>query len=292
MKKYILSALRHAGYSLSSIAPLSDLSVYRRLYSPESISNHRFLNIGAGDFCHHCWTNVDRNIDWFTRNSNGIGKAVKFDLFGSDPLPAESNTIELIYISHTLGHIDAASVNHVLKESFRVLKPGGRIRIITEDMDLFFNAWQQNDRDFFYWKDWESLNTDFKKFGLKKPMGEASITQLFLEEFAASASEIADEGGPERISDDKFKELFTTLPADQAYDYCVDRCPKELQSKYTFRHMNWFNEAKLTRLLKEAGFDEVYRSAYLQSRAHVLRNGAFFDKTVPSLSLYMEAKKS
>lgn len=291
MKKYFLNALRRAGYQISRIPAPGDLEVYRELYPQESIDNKRFFNIGAGEFCHPCWTCIDRSLDWFNKNSHGTGAAISYDLFSNEPLPAASGTIELVYISHTLGHVDDTAVRNVFRESFRILKPGGRIRVVTEDMDLFYQAWKDQDHHFFYWKNWKSVNSDFRKYGLKMPLREATITQVFLEEFAASASEIADEGGTERISDEKFKELFSTLPMDQAFDYCVARCPKALQEKYPFRHMNWFNEAKLKRLLTDAGFGEVYRSSYLQSRAAVLRNASYFDRTVPGLSLFAEARK-
>jgi len=291
MRSHLLKLLRSTGYSIVSTASVVDSDIYEKIYDRDSILNHRFYNIGAGEFCHPNWTCVDRNTKWHAMNSTGKGVGVRFNLFSLEPLPFEDNLGELVYISHTLGHIDDAAVKHVLKESFRILKKSGVIRIVVEDMDLFYRAWRNNDIDFFYWREWEQLNNNYKHYSLLKPLREASITQLFLEEFAASASEIADEGGAERISDEKFHQLFDELSYEEAFDYCVARCPIELQEKFPFRHMNWFNEKKLERMLKEAGFSTIYKSGYLQSNQHVLRNSSYFDKTVPQLSLYMEAVK-
>ncbi|HEX5002176.1 MAG TPA: methyltransferase domain-containing protein [Bacteroidia bacterium] len=291
MRSQLLKLLRSTGYSIVNTTPLNDSDIYEKIYDRDSIQNHRFYNIGAGEFCHPNWTCIDRNIKWHELNSEGKGVSVDFNLFSLLPLPFESDLGELVYISHTLGHIDDTAVKHILKESFRILKKGGVIRIVVEDMDLFYRAWRNNDINFFYWREWEQLNKNYKQYSLLKPMREASITQLFLEEFAASASEIADEGGPERISDEKFRQLFDQFTYEEAFDYCAARCPKELQEKYPFRHMNWFNEKKLERMLAEAGFNTIYKSGYLQSNRHVLRNASYFDKTVPQLSLYMEAVK-
>ena len=44
-------------------------------------------------------------------------------------------------------------------------------------------------------------------------------------------------------------------------------------------------------MLKEAGFSVVERSGYRQSRAAVLRDDRFFDRTDPQMSLFVDAIK-
>ena len=56
-------------------------------------------------------------------------------------------------------------------------------------------------------------------------------------------------------------------------------------------HKTWFNAEKLLEMLKLAGFEEVYKSAYMQSRSPILRNPNFFDNTHPDISVYVEAVK-
>jgi len=55
--------------------------------------------------------------------------------------------------------------------------------------------------------------------------------------------------------------------------------------------MNWWNKKKAFRMLREAGFEKIYSSAYGQSFSPVLRNTALFDHTGPKVSLYIEAVK-
>jgi hypothetical protein len=85
--------------------------------------------------------------------------------------------------------------------------------------------------------------------------------------------------------------LFETLPYDQALDACVARCPIEVQRRYPFNHINWWNRDKAIRLLTAAGFAHPYPSGYGQSASPVMRNTTLFDSTHPSWSLYVEARK-
>jgi len=53
-----------------------------------------------------------------------------------EKLPFKDNTIDSIYSSHTLEHIEPIALPDVLKEMYRVLKPkSGKIRIIVPDCE-------------------------------------------------------------------------------------------------------------------------------------------------------------
>ena len=114
---------------------------------------------------------------------------------------------------------------------------------------------------------------------------------MFLEEFAAQASEITSVGAAKRISDEELIRLFATRPFEEVLDYCTSLCSIELQKQHPWRHINWFHEKKLQEMLYAAGFENVYRSAFMQSVSPVLREKLWFDQTLPQHSLYMEAVK-
>lgn len=64
-----------------------------------------------------------------------------------DSLPAiESNTVDLIYNSHVLEHFKRSDVNRVLLEWYRVLKPGGELRIAVPDFSVLCDIYRK-DRD-------------------------------------------------------------------------------------------------------------------------------------------------
>ena len=276
---------------LRTLNTSTDESTYREIYPLESIEEKRFYNIGAGDFSHPCWTNIDGGSKYYKELYKIKDTGIYHDLFDHLPLPIEDNSAEVIYTSHTIGLIDDASVNFLFNDCYRMLKPGGILRIVTPDTDLYYKAWRRNDRKFYYWTDEEIYNSDYEKQCLNIPLSKATLTQVFLEEFAAAASEIALAGSEKRISDKEFEQLFRDKSYEDALSYCTSLCSIELQKNFPFRHMNWFNEEKLKKMLIISGFKQPYRSGYQQSISPVLRNVKFFDKTVPQLSIFMEVVK-
>lgn len=291
MKKQILEAFQKFGIVISTNNEKPDVNDYLSFYSKDSVENRRFYNIGAGNFKHPCWTNIDGESEWYTGINGSEQIGISCDLFDHKPFPIESNTAEIFYTSHTIEHLDDSTVAFLFKEVYRDLKKGGVFRIVTPDADMAYSAWKRGDRKYFYWSEWDSVNIDYEKQCINMPLRQASLSQIYIEDFAADASEIATVGGPKRISDEELKKLFDELPYEEVLNYCTSLCSIENQKKYPFRHMNWFNETKLNRMLIEAGFNNVKKSAYLQSDAHVLRNPNYFDQTLPKISIYMEATK-
>lgn len=291
MKKQILETFHRFGLIVKTIDNRTDEHVYKELYPSESIEKRLFFNIGAGTFKHPCWTNVDGESDWYDESNKNNQNKIAFDLFSHQPLPVKDQIAELLYTSHTIEHADDESVSFLFQDAHRMLKKGGTFRIVTPNIDMSYAAWQRNDRKYFYWIEWEHLNKNFEKQCINMPLSQASLAQIFLEDFAADASELSTVGGIKRISDTELYQLFKDLPYEDALNYCTSFCTIENQKKYPFHHMNWFNEIKLTRMLKQAGFSSIKRSGYLQSEVPVLRNVKYFDNMLPQISIYMEAVK-
>jgi hypothetical protein len=45
-----------------------NLELYEKLYILNDLRNKRFYNIGAGNFRHPYWTNIDYHSDWYKTN--------------------------------------------------------------------------------------------------------------------------------------------------------------------------------------------------------------------------------
>lgn len=292
-----MEALKHSLFrlggmvyrALKKLDTRNDLELYREMYAMDAIKSHRFFNIGAGTFRHPAWTNLDIiQKDERSKPDDSL-PFVHFNLFDHRPLPAEDGSLEVIYTSHTIEHVDDKSVQWLFSEVFRTLRPGGILRIVTPDILLAYRAWKRNDRRFFFWLFLDQYTGNPEQQGLNIPINKASIHQVFLEDFASQASEISIAGAPERISDSRLIEIFDTMPLDDALNYCTSFCSVEIQQQYPFHHINWFHEGKLKNMLEKAGFIDIYHSGYLQSSAPVMRNPKYFDHTLPQLSLYMEA---
>ena len=91
----------------------------------KEVSGLKKLNLGCGNRYHTAWTNIDfKPAD---------GKVLAHNLLQGIPFNSES--FDVIYHSHLLEHFPKADAPKFLKECFRVLKPGGIIRVVVPDLE-------------------------------------------------------------------------------------------------------------------------------------------------------------
>lgn len=265
--------------------------LYQRYYSEESIKSRRFYNVGAGNFSHPYWTNIDYQSDWYKSNSELTAKGINYDLLSMASIPLEDENAEIIYSSHTIEHIKDHHAQFFFKEANRILKKKGILRLQCPDIDLHYSAFIRNDLDFFYWRDWYKDEKDYKRIMLNIPLNQASIEQLFLQRYATAVSTLHSDGAIERIDDIKLRKLFIDYKYEDALDYCCNKCSIEIQKKYPGNHINWWNRDKIIRMLRIAGFKDIKISGYGQSESPILRNLSLFDSIHPKISLYVETRK-
>jgi predicted SAM-dependent methyltransferase len=112
-----------------------------------------FLNIGCGDRPHRDFVNIDYN--WIP------GIDLCWDI--SQSLPFESESIQGIFTEHCLEHLSLQHAQYFLAEAWRILKLGGRIRIVVPDAEIYINTyldWRKGQKHIF-------------------PSGEGPTTSLF-----------------------------------------------------------------------------------------------------------------
>jgi predicted SAM-dependent methyltransferase len=290
MKSLLRAIVRPLGYDIQPLPDtVDDRQLYSQLYPASSVAGRLFYNIGAGGFSHPCWTNIDYQSEWYARNAKKTRAGISYDLLSLEPMPLAEDSAEIIYTSHTIEHITDDAAHFVFNECRRCLKPGGTLRITAPDIDLDHQAYCDKDRQFFYWAKRYSKPRKWRKAHYNGPLDQASLEQLFLIHFATSTSMFHADGAPERVDDEAFRELLMSRPLNEALDHCTAMCPLDIQRRYPGNHINWWNHDKLTAALSQAGFTQIQRSAYGQSRCPVLRNTNHFDSTHPKLSLYVEA---
>ena len=91
------------------------------------------LQIGAG-------TNLRE--DWLNTNYFPWRKEV-MHLDASAPFPFANDTFDYVFSEHMIEHISYPQGLHMLRECFRALRPGGKIRISTPDIQFLFDLYQQ-----------------------------------------------------------------------------------------------------------------------------------------------------
>jgi predicted SAM-dependent methyltransferase len=85
----------------------------------------KLLNIGCGNTYHHAWVNIDV-------------EPVSPDIRRHDAgmlLPFEDNSYDACYCSHVLEHLYCNDALFLLKEIYRILKPGGIVRVVVPDLE-------------------------------------------------------------------------------------------------------------------------------------------------------------
>lgn len=82
------------------------------------------LHLGAGHNRLGGWLNTDRDVD---------AELVLLDATGPFPLP--DGAVDYVFAEHLIEHLPYSDALPMLRESYRVLTPGGRIRLATPDLD-------------------------------------------------------------------------------------------------------------------------------------------------------------
>ena len=90
-----------------------------------SSKTHRFINLGCGNRFHPDWVNADI--------APSDPSVLPCDL--SQRLPFPDGDFAVVYHSNVLEHIRRDDALPFLRECFRVLKPGGILRVATPDLE-------------------------------------------------------------------------------------------------------------------------------------------------------------
>lgn len=85
----------------------------------------KYLNLGCGSTFVKGWTNID-----FVSGSEHV---IAHNLLKGIPFP--DNSFDLVYHSHVLEHFPKSEAPKFIAECYRVLKPGGIIRIAIPDLE-------------------------------------------------------------------------------------------------------------------------------------------------------------
>ena len=96
----------------------------------------KYLNLGCGSRYSNMpeWTNLD-----FVSTGEGV---IAHNLMNG--IPVENESFDLAYHSHVLEHFTKDDGNKFLQECYRVLKPGGIIRIAVPDLERIAREYLKN----------------------------------------------------------------------------------------------------------------------------------------------------
>jgi predicted SAM-dependent methyltransferase len=85
----------------------------------------KLLNVGCGQQFHRDWENIDLEPRSIHVRSHDV----------TSGLPYSSNSFDGVYHSHVLEHLKTEQGRALLAECYRVLKPGGVLRVVVPDLE-------------------------------------------------------------------------------------------------------------------------------------------------------------
>jgi predicted SAM-dependent methyltransferase len=89
------------------------------------MSTLKYLNLGCGTHFNPQWVNID-----FVKTADGV---IAHNLLNG--IPFDDNMFDVVYHSHVLEHFSKNEAIQFIEECYRVLKPGGIIRIALPDLE-------------------------------------------------------------------------------------------------------------------------------------------------------------
>jgi len=214
------------------------------------------VNIGAGNWKKTGWKTLDCYLN----------ADIKADLRKCKPLLIKDNQLEKVFSSHCIEHIETHHLQHLFKELYRCMKPGALMRLACPDIDQGFEAYKNNNISWF-----DGICT-------RGEIGAKLLNTIVSYE--------AGSGGP-KIPEEEIKEKFESLSKDEFIDWVISLCDR---SRRYIAHINGIYYEKLEKLLKEAGFVNIEKSSYKNSKDLELRDVGF--DLHPGVSLYVECNKS
>lgn len=274
LRKAMKTMLKKAGLKVIRVHPHDnvepELKVGPKLVVPTKVI------VGGGDYFYGAdWHNIEYVTKGYSDKYSSLPRNIdiSLDLSASPKFPIADDSLEAVYTSHVIEHLEDAHVLNVFKNAHRTLKIGGYLRISCPDIDLYLRALKDNDLDFFHYR--------HVAYYQEAKISD-SLPGLFLDVFTRQANK--------NVTRDHLMSLFNKLgPVDALNEL---KSSESYDPMYSHHHINWFNLDKLQNMLRESGFNLIYRSGKGQSFSPSMRNMNVFDTGDPKISLFVEAQKT
>gem|GEM_PF-1076960 len=247
-----ISHLVHRAERLAHIAPTRvrqtircELAMVRkRVFERPS---RVMVNIGAGRWQARNWRVLDHQGTWYRYAPFFVD--YDHDLTSPHPLPFADHSVDLFYSEHVFEHLTDTCCAAVFRELRRCLRDSGGLRIVVPDAELIHRRFAERNARFF--APWMQIHN-------------ATLTEAFL---------ILVAHPREPFDEDEVARRHATMPRGAFLDHC--RRNLAYDRDRAGEHINWFDEDKLARMLRDAGFRRVERSAGQRSCFLEMRGPAF-----------------
>lgn len=273
LSHYLLKLLFYlAGYNLQ-------IKYKKRILTNEI--NKLNLNIGAGNYIIDGFKSLDLYSKHYYPDKNSFLKdRIEYDL-RKDKIPFDDNSVDNIYISHVIEHVEDKFVIRFINESYRVLKPNCVLRIVCPDGKFLFKI-SQFKNDYWHWRKVTSFSnkdrylTDWNN----------------IEQYDYLVREVSTPNC--RYYKNKVLSNFPNNEDLKKLNY--DEFKKLVSKNLIFRkdhpgdHINLHDYESLKKMGISAGFSNIIESKKLGSVSSIMQSDEF-DRTAPQMSLYVDMVK-
>ncbi|MEO0412185.1 MAG: class I SAM-dependent methyltransferase, partial [Pseudomonadota bacterium] len=238
------------------------------------------LNVGASDTIIKGFINLDYQSDWY--DAKRKKSFVHYDM-RTDNLPYETSSVDNIFCSHVIEHVEEEHVVKFLKEAHRTLKPGATLRLVCPDTSFL---WAVSQFDNAYW-DW--LKSFYRNRSSLDDVSQLTSADCLTHVSATRHCKFFD-----TLHDYNKSNRYTSKSPNLSGDYKaeMDLLTQDLSfdPDYVSTHISWWDFEKLKDNAEKAGFAHVIQSKFQGSVSAHMR-GPNFDRTHPEMSLYVECIK-
>ncbi|MEO9945561.1 methyltransferase domain-containing protein [Paraglaciecola sp.] len=225
------------------------------------------LNVGAGGAPIDAFINLDVTSDWYNQHHQDLD-FVEYDI-RKDNLPYNDSTVDNIYCSHVIEHIENDAVERFLENSYRKLKPDGVLRIACPDAEFLYKTCLF-DNDFWFWRrDW------FRQNFPQKYLNNLTQRDFLIREISTPRvrEDFVDQA---KWTPDRMDEVLHELTQGLVFD--LDNIGN---------HINFWTFNKLEKMGAKIGFKHIVDSKYQGSISQDMV-GSQFDRTRPGMSMYVD----
>lgn len=203
------------------------------------------------------------------------------DFVRCDPLPFADESQLVVYSAHTIEHVSQAVLEHLVEESYRILRHGGYLRLEAPDAEQMIVAYKTCDTDFLRRLSFASLI----KAGMSKEYAEDHVTLLgFLSSYCTNNAHV-----PVMAAKGEVDARVANLGVEEFGQWCVSL--QTAEQRRTGGHVNPIYYSKLEAVLRKAGFSDVQRMRNRHSRIPGIDIARIERADRAFYSVYVEARK-
>ena len=218
------------------------------------------LNLGCGAHYHADWVNIDV--------APSDESVFRHDLL--EPLPIDDASCDAVYHSHVLEHLHREAAPVFLSECFRVLKPGGVVRVVVPDLETIARLYLSNLDEAVRGDQQAMLRHEWMTLELLDQLVRERTGGLMLEYWKQNPMPVEDFVF-ERLGWEARRFVERWRGQESAKSVPTKKKKSSPEAVTAFRnsgevHRWMYDRVSLARLLRETGFEDVLVCSAEESR--------------------------